>query len=93
MPAALRLFHSGDVSLPRLLRAMSARPAEILDLPGGRIGPGAPADLVQFDPDEPFVLDPETLHSRCKNTPFDAARLQGRVKRTLVGGATVFEAN
>lgn len=93
LPAALRLFHSGDVSLPRLLRAMSARPAEILDLPGGRIGPGAPADLVQFDPDEPFVLDPETLHSRCRNTPFDAARLQGRVKRTLVGGATVFEAN
>ena len=43
------------------------------------------------DPDEPFVLDPETLHSRCKNTPFDGARLQGRVHMTMVGGRIVQE--
>lgn len=92
LPAAMRLVHAGDVSLARVLRAMSARPAEILGLPAGRLKVGALADLVQFDPDEPFVLDPETLHSRCKNTPYDAARLQGVVKRTLVGGAIVFEA-
>ncbi len=92
LPAALRLFHSGDVSLARLLCAMSSRPAEILGLACGKLKVGAPADLVQFDPDEPFVLDPETLHSRCKNTPFDEARMQGRVKRTLVGGVHVYEA-
>ena len=93
LPAALRLVHSGDVSLPRLLRAMSSRPADILKLACGRLQIGAPADLVQFDPDEPFLLDPETLHSRCKNTPFDEARLQGRVKRTLVSGIHVYEAS
>jgi dihydroorotase len=70
---------------------MSTRPAEILRLPQGRLTRGAPADLIRFDPDEPFVLDPATLRSRCKNTPFDAARLQGRVKLTLVAGEIVHE--
>jgi dihydroorotase len=91
LAAGLRLVHSGNLSLPKLLRAMSTMPAEILRLSQGRLVRGAPADLIRFDPHEPFVLDPATLRSRCKNTPFDAARLQGRVKVTLVGGAVVHE--
>jgi dihydroorotase len=91
LAAGLRLVHSGDVSLPTLLRAMSTRPAEILGLEQGRLAKGAPADLVRFDPDEPFVVDPSELHSRCKNTPFDTARLQGRVKSTFVAGECAFE--
>ncbi len=91
LAAALRLVHSGDVSLARLLRAMSTRPAEILGLEQGRLTRGAPADLIRFDPDEPFVVDPAELRSRCKNTPFDTARLQGRVKLTAVAGEIVFE--
>jgi len=51
---------------------------------------GAPADLILFDPDEPFVLDPADLHSLCKNTPFDGARLQGRVHMTVVAGRVVY---
>lgn len=91
LAAGLRLVHSGDVSLAKLLRAMSARPAEILGLEQGRLVKGAPADLIRFDPDEPFVVDPAELRSRCKNTPFDTARLQGRVKTTVVAGKIVFE--
>jgi dihydroorotase len=91
LAAALRLVHSGDVPLATLLRAMSTRPAEILGLEQGRLAKGAPADLIRFDPDEPFVVDPAELHSRCRNTPFDTARLQGRVKLTVVAGETVFE--
>ena len=91
LSAGLRLVHSGDLTLPSLLRAMSSRPAEILGLPQGRLAPGAPADLVRFDPDEPYVVDPEMLHSRCKNTPFDEARMQGRVKLALVAGAVAYE--
>ncbi len=90
LPAALRLVTSGQVGLPRLLDAMSARPASILRLPQGRLSVGAPADLIRFDPDEPFVVDPARLRSRCKNTPFDGARMEGRVKLTLVAGEGVF---
>jgi dihydroorotase len=70
---------------------MTTRPAELLGLPCGRLTVGAPADLVRFDPESPFTLDPATLHSRCRNTPFDEAQLEGRVKMTLVAGRVAHE--
>jgi dihydroorotase len=91
LAASLRLVHSGDIALPVLLKAMSTRPAELLGLPGGTLRPGSPADVVVFDPEAPWVLDRAELKSKCKNTPFDEARLQGRVTRTIVGGRTVYE--
>ncbi len=91
LSASLRLVAGGHVSLPRLIRAMTLRPAEILKLPAGRLAVGAPADVIRFDPEEPYVLDPAELHSRCRNTPFDAARLEGRVKLTLVAGRVAHE--
>ena len=74
------------ISLHRLINAMTLRPAEILGLPQGRLVRGAPADLIRFDPDEPFVVDAAKLRSRSKNTPFDDARLEGVVKATMVAG-------
>jgi dihydroorotase len=91
LAASLRLVHSGDIALPGLLKAMSTRPAELLGLPGGTLRPGGPADVVVFDPDAPWVLDRDELKSKCKNTPFDEARLSGRVTRTIVAGRTVYE--
>jgi len=91
LPAGLRLVHSGDVELMTLLRAMSSAPAEILGLPGGTLRPGSPADVIVLDLDAPWVLDPDELKSKCKNTPFDEAKLQGRVVRTIVAGRTVYE--
>lgn len=90
LPAALRLVHSGDLDLPGLFRALSLNPARRLGLNTGRLCAGAPADLVLFDPDAPLVLDRARLHSKSKNTPFDGARLQGKVLCTLVGGRPVF---
>ncbi len=90
LPAALRLWHAGEIALPALWRALSLTPARRFRLPGGRLSPGAPADLVLFDPHAPFVLDRFTLRSKSKNTPFDGARLQGRVRATFVDGAPVF---
>lgn len=90
LPAVLRLVHAGDIALPDLWRAMSFNPAARFGLPGGRLAVGAPADLVLFDADAPFVLDRTKLHSKSKNTPFDGARLQGRVLSTYVGGDCVY---
>jgi len=90
LPAALRLYHADALSLPQLFRAMSTNPAKRLGLPGGTLHAGAPADLVFFDPDAPVIIDRFKLQSKSKNTPFDTARMQGRVKATMVGGAWVF---
>ena len=92
LPAAMRLYHAGHLTLPQLFRAMALNPAKRLGLPQGRLAVGAPADLVLFDPDAPFVLDRFTLKSKSKNTPFDGQRMEGRVLRTFVGGKQVFGA-
>jgi dihydroorotase len=89
--AGLRLVHGGELPLLTLLRAMSTRPAALLGLPGGSLKPGSPADVIVADIDAPWLLDPTALKSKCKNTPFDEARLQGRVTRTIVAGRTVYE--
>jgi dihydroorotase len=91
LTAALRLVHNEEIDLATLLRAMSTRPAELLGLPGGTLRSGAPADVIVVDADMPWVLDPAELKSKCKNTPFDEARLTGRVVRTIVAGRTVYE--
>jgi dihydroorotase len=91
LTAGLRLVHSGEIELMTLLRAMSTRPAELLGLSGGTLKSGAPADVIVVDMDLPWVLDPGELKSKCKNTPFDEARLTGRVVRTIVSGRTVYE--
>ncbi|MEH6773061.1 MAG: amidohydrolase family protein, partial [Cereibacter changlensis] len=92
LPAAMRLYHAGAMDLPTLFRAMSLNPAKRLGLPQGRMAEGAPADLVLFDPDAPFLLDRFTLRSKSKNTPFDGQRMEGRVLATFVGGQQVFRA-
>jgi dihydroorotase len=89
--AGLRLVHREELSLTTLLRAMSTRPAELLGLPGGTLRNGAPADIIVVDLDVPWVLDPNELKSKCKNTPFDEARMQGRVVRTIVAGRTAYD--
>jgi dihydroorotase len=91
LTAGLRLVHSGEIELITLLRAMSTRPAELLDLPGGSLRSGAPADIIVIDMDVPWIVDPEELKSKCGNTPFDEARMTGRVVRTIVSGRTVYE--
>ena len=91
LPAALRLYHGGLLDLPSLFRAMSLNPAKRLGLPAGRLEVGAPADLVLFDPDAPFVLNRFGLLSKSKNTPFDEARMQGKVLRTFVNGNEIYQ--
>jgi dihydroorotase len=91
LAAGLRLVQSGDVALPRLIAALATRPAARLGLDVGTLRPGAPADLILVDLDEPWILDRADLVSRSKNTPFEEARFTGRVLRTLVAGQTVFD--
>lgn len=89
LPAAMRLVHAGHMDLPTLWRALSLNPSKRLGLDTGRLSPGTPADLVLFDPDAPFVLDRFTLRSKSKNTPFDEAKMEGRVLGTWVAGRRV----
>jgi dihydroorotase len=91
LPALLRLVADGQVTLLQALKPVTSGPADLLGLKQGRLAAGAPADLVLFDPDAPWLCDRDLLLSRSKNSPFDGRRLEGKVLRTWVDGRTVFE--
>ncbi|RCL04085.1 MAG: dihydroorotase [Candidatus Tokpelaia sp. JSC189] len=90
LAAALRLYHDGSIPLKRLVETLSTRPAQLFGLDAGTLKPGARADLVIVDLNEPWILELDMLHSRSKNSTFEKARFQGRVIATMVAGKTVY---
>ncbi|MFK0383168.1 dihydroorotase [Agrobacterium sp. NPDC090273] len=89
LAAALRLHHSGEVPLMRLIDALSTRPAKIFGLDAGTLKAGAKADITLVDLDEPWLVAKEQLVSKSKNTPFEDARFSGRAVATYVAGKQV----
>jgi dihydroorotase len=91
LAAGLSQIADGALEILPFLKALTCHPADLLGIDAGRIQQGAAADLVIFDPEEPWVCDAEKLNSRSKNTPFDGHRMQGKVMATFVGGRQVFK--
>lgn len=81
-----------DVALPELVGLMSSRPASIAgvsDTHGGPLQPGRPANLCVVDPNASWVVDPDRLASRSRNTPYAGMKLTGRVRHTILHGEPV----
>ena len=85
------LYHTGRLTIDRVIELMSVNPAGILGINKGHIGIGDDADLVVFDPDESWTVDPERFKSKGHNTPFSGVTLKGKVKYTIVGGKIVYK--
>ena len=86
------LVCTGVLTLPELVRCLTSRPAEIAHLGAGTLKKGACADVVVFDPEAAWTVDPAAFHSRSRNTPFGGRQLHGRVRWTLVDGHIVHAA-
>ncbi len=86
-----QLYHTGKISLKRIVRLMCVNPRKILGIPGGSFTEGAPADITVFDINEEWTVDPDKLHGKSKNTCFKGMTLKGRVKLTIVDGKVVYE--
>lgn len=71
---------------PRLIAALSTRPAELLGIPGGTLKAGATADVTIIDPAAEWTYDVEKSLSKSRNSPFDGWKLRGRAVMTIVGG-------
>jgi dihydroorotase len=91
LSAGLSLVHSGELPLPRLITALTSRPAELLGLEGGRLLQGAPADIAVVDIDRTWTVDAEKLHSSSLNTAFEDRIFEGQVVETIVGGVSVYK--
>lgn len=91
LPLTLKWAAARGIPLATALARLTSDPARILGVPSGRIAPGAPADLVLFDPSAPLRVEAASLKSQGHNTPFIGYELAGRVRATLVAGNVVYE--
>jgi dihydroorotase len=85
-----RLVHAGRISLKRMIELLSVNPARLLNVPGGRLDEGAPADITILAPDLVSTIEAAKLVTKSKNTPFDRWRFTGGVVATIVGGKVVY---
>ncbi len=80
----------GHLTLMQLLRCMSTAPAQLMGFKAGSLRTGMPADMVLFDPNEQWTVQPEQLRGKSHNTPFKGMTLTGKVKATILGGKIVY---
>ena len=92
LPLTLQWGRESKLGLVETLGAITHRAARILGVPAGTLAPGADADICLFDPSRAWVVQPQSLASQGKNTPFLGLELTGRVVRTLFAGRTVHSA-
>jgi dihydroorotase len=85
------LVRGAGMDLLTLVDRMSTTPARILGLEGGSLRPGAPADVVLFDPEERWTFTEADVGSRARNTPFFGRAMTGRVVLTLLDGRATWE--
>ncbi|HTK29442.1 MAG TPA: dihydroorotase [Vicinamibacterales bacterium] len=85
-----RLVHAGRIPIGRLVELLAVNPARVINVPGGSLAEGAPADVTILAPDLPVTVRADAMRSRSRNTPFDGWSLRGGVAATIVGGRPVF---
>ncbi len=87
------LVGAGVLTLPELISKMSTEAARVYDLPAGTLKPGSAADVVVFDPEARWKVEPARFRSKSHNTPFAGRELAGKVEYTIVGGKQVYAAD
>ena len=82
------LVEPGMLTLAQAIDRLSVRPARILELDdhGGPLKAGTPANLVVFDPEATWTVDPARFRSKGRNTPFAGRAVRGRVTHTFLRG-------
>jgi dihydroorotase len=85
------LYHTGKVTLTRLVELLTSNPAKIINKPLGQLKLGSEADLTLFSTDSEWTYDVRRTRSKSRNTPFQGVKLRGRAAATVVAGKIVFE--
>lgn len=83
----------GKCTLEQLVDWMTAKPAEVFELPYGKMEEGAIADLVLVDLETEYTIDKNAFHSKGRNTPFDGWKVKGRPVLTIAEGRVVYDIN
>lgn len=94
LPIVLSLVQAKQLTLPRVIEAMTTFPAQIFNLKGrGRIKQGDEADITVFNPSAAWSIDASTFFSKSRNTPYDGWKVTGKIVATIVSGRVVYRGN
>ncbi len=91
LPLTLKWAEEARQSLVAALAKITSEPARILGIKAGRLAAGDDADICLFDPQARWKIEPATLKSQGRNTPFAGYEMSGKVRHTLVEGRVVYE--
>jgi len=86
----LTLVHRGEMDIVNLIAKLTEGPAQVLNRSPANLRPGATADIVIFDPERSWVVEPEHFASKGRNTPLRGQRLKGQVMLTMAAGKIIF---
>jgi dihydroorotase len=93
LPLTLNLVEEGVLTMEQAVAKLTCEPARVFKLSYGTLAVGVDADVTLIDPKKSWVLDPNRLHSKSRNTPFAGWTMKGKVVKTLVGGRVVYESD
>ncbi len=85
-----KLYHTGKISLMRLVELFTTGPAGVLGLDRGTLAAGAPGDVSILDTEMMWTYDVNRSYSKSKNSPFHGWHFRGGPVATIVGGALVW---
>lgn len=90
LPVCMQLVTDKVLTLPKLISYFTHKPAAVMDLPGGSLPIGAPADITIFDPEQQHIIRSADFKSKSRNCPYEGRKCVGRVLHTIVGGQKVY---
>jgi len=77
-------------SLPEIIALLTYKPARLMNLPGGTLRKGNPADVTIWDPNQTWTPTRDAFFSQSHNSPWLGRILTGKVTHTLVAGSVVY---
>jgi dihydroorotase len=86
----LELVNQSVISLERAIELLNSGPARAMDLPGGKLVKGGPADITVLDLESAWQVEPDKFKSKSRNTPFAGRELKGRAILTICDGRITF---
>ncbi len=92
-----KMVHDAEMTLPHLIRMMALNPALWFGIRNsqwiekGQFEVGADADFVLFDQKANYKIRGDALHGKATITPFEGWKVRGKVRRTVLGGQTIFD--
>ncbi len=93
LPLTLSLVKNNHLDLVQAISLVSKNPSNILGLNSGFIKINSEADLIVFDLNKPWKVNPEFFFSKSKNSPFDGTLVEGKNLMTFIRGRLVYESN